>query len=383
MLNNRKLMNIHLYPSSFQNESRIEKIAHSIEKCNVFTDIVLIGTKETGVESARKIGENIEIRLFGISNYHYGIFYKMFVFIFWYISVLKYLLFKPIKCINVHSLSSLPLGVLIKMVKGCKLVYDTHELETETRSQSGFRKKFAKFIEKKLITFSDQVFVVSESIATWYQEQYNIKRPTVVLNVPCLTKQKKFNIFREKFPIKSSQKIMIYQGDLSYGRGVEILLNVFLKRVNDNCVVVFMGNGDLREKIITASHKSNIIFFHDFVNPKNVYKYTSSADIGVALIENACLSYYYCMPNKLFEYAMSGLPVIVSNVYEMAKLVDSANNGVVTECIGEECFEAAIKNILNKNLTELGLNSRKIAEQNSWDKQEKKIYEIYKEQLFN
>ena len=72
-------MNIHLYPSSFQNESRIEKIAPSIEKCNVFTDIVLIGTKETGVESARKIGENIEIRLFGISNYHYGIFYKMFV----------------------------------------------------------------------------------------------------------------------------------------------------------------------------------------------------------------------------------------------------------------------------------------------------------------
>ena len=188
MLNNRKSMNIHLYPSSFKNESRIEKIAQSIERCNIFNDIVLIGTKELGVEQTRKIGKNIEIKLFGISNFHYGIFYKMFVFIFWYISILKYVLFRPIKCINVHSLSSLPLGVICKILKGSKLVYDTHELETETISQSRFRKKFAKFIEKKLIPFSDHVFVVSDSIASWYQEQYRIKRPTVVLNVPSLTK---------------------------------------------------------------------------------------------------------------------------------------------------------------------------------------------------
>ena len=380
---NRKIINIHLYPSSFQNESRIEKIAHSIEKCKIFTDIVLIGTKESGIELTRKVGKNTEIKLFGISNLNYGIFYKIFVFICWYISIHKYLLFRPIECINVHSLSSLPLGVICKILKGSVLIYDTHELETETISQSGFRKKFAKFIEKKLIPFSDHVFVVSESIASWYQEQYRIKRPTVVLNVPSITKKQKFNIFREKFPIKSSQKILIYQGDLSYGRGVEILLNVFLKRDHNNCVVVFMGNGDLREKIIKASNKSTIIFFHDFVNPKNVYKYTASADIGVALIENACLSYYYCLPNKLFEYAMSGLPVIVSNVYEMAKLVESAENGVVTKCIGKECFEAAIKDILSKNLTKLGLNSRKIAEKNSWNNQEKRIYEIYKKQLFS
>ena len=383
MLNNQKSINIHLYPSSFKNESRIEKIAHSIKACNVFTDIILIGTKELGVEHVRKIGENIEIRLFGVSNLHYGIIFKIFIFIFWYISILKYFFFKPIKCINVHSLSSLPLGVLCKMLKGCKLVYDTHELETETISQIGFRKKFAKFIERKLIIYADQVFVVSDSIATWYQKQYGIKRPTVVLNVPTLTKLHKFNIFREKFPIKSNQKIIIYQGDLSHGRGVEILLNVFLKRDNNNCVLVFMGNGELRKKIINASNNSYNIFYHDFVNPKNVYKYTASADIGVALIENACLSYYFCLPNKLFEYAMSGLPVIVSNVYEMSKLVESAENGVVTECIGEECFGAAIKDILSKNLTKLGLNSRKIAEKNSWDIQEKKIYEIYKKQLFN
>ena len=375
-------MNIHLYPSSFKNESRIEKISCSIDKCDIFTNIVLVGTKENGVKSTRKIDKNIEVNLFGISNNHYGILHKVLVFIFWYISVLKYLLFKPIKCINVHSLSSLPLGVLIKMVKGCKLVYDTHELETETKSQSGFRKKIAKFTERKLISFSDHVFVVSESIASWYQEQYDIKRPTIVLNVPFLTKQQKFNYFRKQFPIKSSQKIMIYQGDLSYGRGVEILLNVFLKRNNNNCVMVFMGNGNLKEKIISASHKSNIIFFHDFVKPQDVYKYTSSADIGVALIENTCLSYYYCMPNKLFEYAMSGLPVIVSNVFEMAKLVDSANNGVVSGCNDEDCFEVAVESILDMDLSKLGVNSRKVAEQNSWNEQEKKIYKIYKEQLF-
>jgi glycosyltransferase involved in cell wall biosynthesis len=375
-------MNFHLYPSSFKNESRIEKISQSISKCNIFSSIILIGTNEHGTPSSRKISENVEVKLFGITNRHYKILGKVLVFIIWYFSVLWYLRSKSVKCVNAHSLSCLPLGIIIKLISGCKLVYDTHELETETKSQKGLRKGIAKFIEKNCIGYVDQTFVVSESIASWYEEQYCIHRPTVVLNVPFLSEELKSNYFREKFGIRASKKIIIYQGDLSYGRGVEIILNCFLKKRNDSCVVIFMGDGDLREKIISASNASDSIFFHDFVSPKDILRYTSSADIGVSLIENTCLSYYYCLPNKFFEYAMAGLPVIVSNVVELSKIVNLAKNGVVSECIGERCFDDAIEEILNLDLVQLGINSRKIAEKNCWDIQEVKIFEIYKEKLF-
>ena len=375
-------MNIHLYPSSFKNESRIEKISLSINKCNIFNSIILIGTKEHGTPSNRKLSRNVEVTLLGIPNNHYKVFGKLLVFTIWYFSVLTYVRSKPVKCVNSHSLSSLPLGILVKLMSGCKLIYDTHELETETKSQSGLRKKIAKLIEKKCINYVDHTFVVSESIASWYEEQYHLRRPTVVLNVPFLTEKIKSNYFREKFGIQNSKKIILYQGDLSYGRGVEAILNCFLKNRIDGCVVIFMGNGDLIEKIESASKSSDSIFAHDFVPPKDLFRYTSSADIGVSLIENTCLSYYYCLPNKFFEYAMAGLPVIVSNVIELSKMVNFAGNGVVSDCTDEHCFGESIDKILRLDLVELGIRSRQIAEQYCWNVQEVKILKIYQEELF-
>jgi len=48
---------------------------------------------------------------------------------------------------------------------------------------------------------------------------------------------------------------------------------------------------------------------------------TASVDIGVSLIENLSTSYYYALPNKLFEYIMADVPVVVSNLPQMKKLL--------------------------------------------------------------
>ena len=45
------------------------------------------------------------------------------------------------------------------------------------------------------------------------------------------------------------------------------------------------------------------------------------ADLGVAPIENVCLSYYFCSPNKLFEYINAGLPVVASDFPEMRQVI--------------------------------------------------------------
>src|SRR5690606_29052144 len=89
---------------------------------------------------------------------------------------------KNIKVVNVHSLGLLPLGYVLKKLYKAKLVYDAHELETETNGSKGFRQKLSKWLEKKLIHKADMTLVVSESIADWYANEYNIARPPVVLN---------------------------------------------------------------------------------------------------------------------------------------------------------------------------------------------------------
>ena len=373
----KKHLNIHLYPSSFKNESRIEKQALTISQLGLFDEICLLGTYEKGLERRRKLASSVSVNLLGKENSSGGMIKKFGTFLIWYISVFNFCRNKSISCVNVHSLSSLVLGSLIKAVNKSVLIYDTHELETETNGSRGMRKKVAKFVERALIHRVDHVFVVSESIADWYASEYPIDRPTVILNTPKLYHPPKTNIFRETFDIKNDQIIVLYQGGLGSGRGVNLLLSAFKQRKDNKVVIVFMGAGNLELDILVASKESDRIFFHPAVPPDIVLNYTVSADIGVSFIQNTCLSYYYCMPNKLFEYAMSGLPVIVSSMKEMRSFVEKYNLGVVVEKESVDALNEAIDSILNSDIVKLKNNARKAAEIHSWEIQEQKMCAVY------
>jgi len=204
----------------------------------------------------------------------------------------------------------------------------------------------------------------------------------VVLNAPGLYNlTEKKNIFREKFKIPLKSKIILYQGGLGHGRGIELILSAFIKRKDIKVVVVFMGYGELEVVIKKAAVNNRNIFFHPAVQPDEVLDYTSSADLGISFIEKTCLSYYYCMPNKLFEYFMVGLPVIVSNMKEMSFFVEKNNAGIVVLDKNDDSLNNAIDEILKMDLKQLGRNARIAAELNSWEKQEKKMIAAYKQLL--
>jgi glycosyltransferase involved in cell wall biosynthesis len=120
------------------------------------------------------------------------------------------------------------------------------------------------------------------------------------------------------------------------------------------------------------------VFFFPAVAPDVVLDYTSSADIGIAFIENTCLSYYFCLPNKLFEYAMVGLPVIVSNMKEMREIIEKYKWGIVVEDDEVSALMKAIDLILEEDLTQMKKNARIWAEENAWEMQEKIILQAYR-----
>lgn len=112
------------------------------------------------------------------------------------------------------------------------------------------------------------------------------------------------------------------------GRGIEILLEYFEKHETNGNVLVCMGFGEFEDLVKSKAKISNNIFFHKAM-PHDIYlNYTSSADYGIAFIEVCNLNTRYCLPNKLFEYLMAGIPVITSNSFEMKKLVEQEKVGV-------------------------------------------------------
>lgn len=72
------------------------------------------------------------------------------------------------------------------------------------------------------------MIVVGDAIADHYKKMYpSMERPFVVLNTPSYKEITKKDLFRENFNIKKEQIIFLYQGALSQGRGIEIILDTF------------------------------------------------------------------------------------------------------------------------------------------------------------
>jgi glycosyltransferase involved in cell wall biosynthesis len=293
--------------------------------------------------------------------------------------MIRGLRFKP-EIIHCHDWFMLPAATLLKIVFKSKLIYDAHELESECQGMPRSLKLLARTTESILWTKVDVFITVSKSIETWYFDKYGNKKSLIVFNSPQIISesfevenQDRYNL-RKIFSISARSKIYLYSGRLTSGRGIELILKSFLS-INSDAVLVFLGEGPLSTKIKDLSKKHSNIFHHPSVEHNNVVKVARSADFGLCLIEDASLSDYYCLPNKLFEYAFANLQVIASNLPEIKKIVTEYSLG---ECINNDV--PSLMNLIEVN------DSRQVDLKKplshdllefSWEKQKHKLIDLY------
>jgi len=366
------MVNIHIYPSPMTNESRIFKEALFISSLNKFDRIILFGVGNDNLNNNEQYSDNIFIKRIKLFNFKK----RSIQYLYYYFYIFIYLITKRPKQVNIHTLEFLPLSIICKIFS-LKVIYDTHELETEKNNLHGIRKSISKVIEKIFIKFTDKVIVVGDAIANDYKILYPLmEKPSVILNCPNYVNIEKKDLFREKFKISSSKIIFLYQGDFGIGRNIEKIINVFSKMDEDK-VLVFMGDGPLEYMVKEASEKYDNIYIQKAVSPNVLLEYTSSADIGLSMIENTSKSYNYCMPNKMFEYMMAELPIIVTNLFEMSNFIRKNNIGYV---LNDDSIEGIIKiiNNIDKNKLEVFAENLKIAKSKyNWEEQIKILQNIY------
>ena len=365
--------------NNFKNDSRILKENISLQYMGY--SVKVIALHDIGQKEFERV-QNIPVHRIKLKSRSWSknkIIQLLKYFEFSYRVIKKY---KNSDIIHCNDLDTLPIGVLIKKLfnKKAKIVYDAHEYEiNDVPYESRYKIKIKYIVEKYLIKYADRVITVSDSIANEYVKLYNIEKPSLVLNTPPYQTIEKEDKFRKIFNISKEKNIFLYQGGLSLGRGIEILLDTFKEMRDDKHVIVFMGYGDLEDLIIEASKEYKNIYFHKAVAPEVLLSYTSSADFGISTIEDRCLSYRYSLPNKIFEYLMAEIPVIVSNLYEMGKLVRDNNIGLIAKDNTSSSLKIAIEEATKLDREELKKNIQKIKKIYNWEEQEKILFQIYKE----
>lgn len=365
--------------NAFTNDSRVLKEAVSLHKNGY--GVTVVALHENGLEEKEEI-QGIPVHRVWLRSRDWPKnrpvqLLKYFEFIY---KVVK--AYKSYDILHCNDLNTLPVGVLVKkfLNKRVKVVYDAHEYEINDKpGQSRLSIKLHYLLEKSFIGYADKVITVSNGIAEAYARQYGIEKPALVLNTPYLQKKvERKDLFRKRFGITHDKVICLYQGGLSRGRGIEVLLEAF-KAVDKRFVIVFMGYGPLEGLIREEAARHDNIFFHEAVRPDILLDYTGSADFGISTIENSCLSYYYCLPNKMFEYLMAEIPVIVSSLYEMKRIVEQENIGVVASENTPEALRRAIEKIVTLDRRLLLDNIIKLKTYYCWEEQEKTLLQTYKE----
>lgn len=363
--------------NNFTNDSRVLKEAKTLQNNNY--DVTVVALHEEPLEEFEQV-ENFNVHRIKLTSRSWSKnkAVQIIKYIEFIVRVTKK--YRQNDIIHCHDLNALPIGVIIKKIFNRKtfVVYDAHEYETETNGLKGIRKKAVKFLEKLLIKHADVIITVSESIADAYSRLYQIKKPYLILNTPPYRKLLKKDLFRKEFKISDHQKIFLYQGKLSKGRGIEILLEAFSQFEKNENIIIFMGYGPLEDIIKETAINSPNVFFKDAVSPEVILDYSASADYGLSFIEDLCLSYRYCLPNKIFEYIMAGVPVICSNLPEMRRFVEDFKLGVVAESTTVVGIKNAIEKITHNTQHQNKENLSKARKQYCWETQEKVLLDIYK-----
>jgi glycosyltransferase involved in cell wall biosynthesis len=372
-------INLHVYPSPLTHETRMLKETAAIASFAAFDRIVLVGAMAPGLPEREVLDARREMARFSraVPAWIPGSLGKALGVATWSLRILHHYWNEPVACINCHSLSTLPLGVLLKWRTGARLIYDAHELETEANGLRGLRQRLSKVVERTFYRAADDVIVVSERIADWYHRTYGGRRPTVVLNCPPAQERQRSSVLRDALGLSPETLIFLYQGILGPGRGVELMLEAFVGIPDPRKVLVLLGMGPLSSEIAAVAARSTCIRLHAAVPPDRLAEYTASADVGLCLIEDTCLSYRYCMPNKLFEYLAAGVPALVSNLPEIAQVVTGQGGGWVLPQWSAAQLRALVASIEPADLESRRVAAIATAREYTWEGQLPRLEALY------
>ncbi len=351
-------------------DQRVDKMCHTLKEMGL--EVKLIGRFLPESKPIERDYKTKRIKLLFTKG---ALFYAFFNLRLFFV-----LLFSKVDIYHSNDLDTLLANYLAARIRGKELVYDSHEYFLGVPEIQGRpAKKVWTAIERLIFPKLKTIITVNESIANLYEKDYG-KKLVVVRNLPLSQEIKKVKT-KEDLGVPLDKSIVILQGaGINIDRGAEELLEAIA--LSNDYVLYLVGTGDVIEKLKERALLNDLIDKVVFVGRlpyQEMMQYTLNADVGVTLDKDTNINYRFSLPNKIFDYMKAGIPVLASDLKEVANIVNGYQVGLVIENHEPQTILSGLDTILSNKATieTFSKNGLKGVKKLNWEQEVAPVKGIY------
>jgi glycosyltransferase involved in cell wall biosynthesis len=261
--------------------------------------------------------------------------------------------------------------------KNKKVIYDIHEDLPRQILSKPYIPKIFRSVFSSVIEFFENYYAkkMSALVAAWpliFERFIKLNPLTIELdNYPKLSE------FNFENSIGEKQNEICYIGGITEIRGIFEVMKAMEKTTTKLNLAGDVESQSL--KIKTMPGWKNINYF-GFVNRDEVVRILNRSKAGLVTFHPE-KNHVNAIPNKMFEYAAAGIPVIASDFPFWKSIIEKYRFGICVNPFQPDEISDAINYLLShpQQAKEMGLRGRKAVEENfNWEHEEKKLIALYK-----
>jgi glycosyltransferase involved in cell wall biosynthesis len=304
-----------------------------------------------------------------------------------FILSLLWLIRIPADIYHADEVTALPACYIAARLRRKPLIFEAYDL-LPAETNIAFWRRLDRLVTRFLAWVVPRcagVITVSLPIAQEMQQRYHGPEVTVIRSVPTYRAVTKSDRLRQQLGLSPNIRLALYQGGLQPNRGLDRLIRAAPFLASD-IVIVLMGKdmGKTQAQLETLIASEGVTDRVKIVPPvpyAELLDWTASADIGLNILPpDYSLSIKWCLPNKLFEYLMAGLPVLTSELDAVVEVIRTYDVGQIVSSLAPADVGAAINTMLADRvaLARMRRNALEAAQQDlCWEKESRRLIHLY------
>lgn len=274
----------------------------------------------------------------------------------------------PGRHVLANDWTALPIAARIAAERGGRFGYDTHEFAVEEYgdrlSWRLLQRPFVRAIERRFIRQAVFVSAVSEGIARGLRDGYRLPAmPYVIRNLP------RFQASPFRAPGETLE--VLYHGILARNRGLEATLES-VPTWRDEFRLTIRGPGQpefverLRRRIASLRLEGRVRIDPP-VPMTDLIRRAQESDVGLFALPSSSAQNVYALPNKIFEYVMAGLALCVTDLPEMASVVQGYGLGHLMASAEPGVIAAAVNAFTRESIVRFKRRALEAAQVLNWE----------------